>query len=64
MKGKVKFYNVIKKWGFIIGDDGIDYFVHYSQLETKETKLYQDDKVEFTPFKSEKGWSAMKVVKL
>ena len=64
MKGIVKFYNIQKLWGFITGDDGIDYFIHYSQLETKETKLDENDEVDFMPVKSEKGWSAMRVVKL
>ena len=29
-KGKVKFYNRDKKYGFITGDDGKDYFFHVS----------------------------------
>ena len=28
--GKVKFYNKEKKYGFITGDDGKDYFFHVS----------------------------------
>ena len=63
MKGTVKFYNVIKKWGFILGEDNIDYFVHHTQLR-KDVTLNKDDEVEFTPFESDKGWCAMKVEKL
>lgn len=63
MKGKVKFYNVIKKWGFILGDDGLDYFVHHSQLK-KDITLNKEDSVDFIPVESEKGWCAMKVRKL
>jgi len=62
MKGKVKFYNLQKLWGFIVGDDGIDYFVHYSQLK-KGIILNKDDEVDFMPVESEKGWSAMKIIK-
>jgi CspA family cold shock protein len=28
MKGKVKFFNCEKEFGFITGEDGKDYFVH------------------------------------
>lgn len=63
MRGKVKFYNIQRKWGFILGDDGLDYFVHYLQLK-KDVILNKDDEVDFMPVKSEKGWAAMKVVKL
>ena len=27
-KGKIKFYNKARKFGFIVGDDGNDYFFH------------------------------------
>jgi CspA family cold shock protein len=61
--GKIKFYNIQKKWGFIIGEDNFDYFFHYSQIK-KGTILNKDDEVEFIPVKSERGYQALKVVKL
>jgi cold shock protein len=32
MKGKVKFFNERKGFGFIAGEDGKDYFMHQSAL--------------------------------
>ena len=33
--GKVKFYNKEKKYGFITGDDGKDYFFHASGVSNE-----------------------------
>ena len=33
MKGTVKWYNVKKGYGFIAGEDGTDYFFHWSHLK-------------------------------
>ena len=32
MKGKVKWYNIKQGYGFINGEDGIDVFVHKSDI--------------------------------
>lgn len=62
MKGKVKFFNNEKEFGFIIGDDGKDYFVHKSGLEEGLT-LHENDEVEFTSEKGDRGLKAVKVSK-
>ena len=34
MTGKTKWFSPKKGYGFILGDDGNDYFVHYSQIKS------------------------------
>ena len=62
MKGKVKFFNHEKGFGFIIGDDGKDYFVHESGLE-KDVVIDEDDAVEFSTEQGDKGLKAINVKK-
>lgn len=62
MEGKVKWYNVKKGYGFIAGDDGNEYFVHFTGL-VKGTKLYADDVVTFEAVDTEKGLQAQQVSK-
>ena len=62
MKGKVKFFNHEKEFGFIIGDDGKDYFVHKSGLEDGLT-IDENDSVEFSTEEGDRGLKAVKVSK-
>ena len=62
MKGKVKFFNREKEFGFIIGDDGKDYFVHKSGLQDDLT-IDKDDLVEFSVEQGDRGLKAVKVSK-
>lgn len=60
MEGKVKFFNRIKGFGFINGNDGKDYFVHISAI--KENKyLNEGDEVSFESVEDEKGLKAKNV---
>ena len=63
MKGKVKFFNHEKEFGFITGDDGKDYFVHKSSLENDIT-INEDDLVEFSTEQDDRGLKAVKVSKV
>ena len=62
MKGKVKFFDHEKEFGFITGDDGKDYFVHKTGLQDDVT-LAEGDSVEFSTEKGDRGLKAIKVVK-
>lgn len=37
MKGRIKFFNRRKGFGFVTGEDGKDYFTSYAFLADKET---------------------------
>ncbi len=64
MKGKVKFFNTQKKFGFIAGEDGKEYFVHETGLESGVV-LNENDEVTFEIEQGEggKGPKAVKVAK-
>jgi CspA family cold shock protein len=60
--GTVKFYNRMKKFGFISQDEGEDVFVHESGIV--EGPISDDDKVEFDVEKGDKGLKAVNVKKI
>ncbi len=62
MKGKVKFYNEAKKFGFIAGEDGKEYFVHFSGLNAG-VAIREGDSVTFDVEQGEKGLKATNVSK-
>ncbi|MBI4453782.1 cold shock domain-containing protein [Candidatus Woesearchaeota archaeon] len=62
MKGTVKFFNVMKRFGFIAGEDGKEYFVHKSGME-EGLNLQENDAVEFEVEEGERGPKAVKVRK-
>jgi cold shock protein len=63
MQGKVKFYNVKKGFGFIVADDGKEYFVHMSGLQ-EGVRLNENDNVTFDVVEGERGPKAENVAKV
>lgn len=62
MKGICKFFSDEKGFGFIVGEDNQDYFVHFKQIISDGFKsLKSGEKVEFLPGKSVKGLVAESV---
>ena len=58
-KGKVKFFNVTKGFGFIIDNEsGEEYFVHSTGLIDR---IKEDDEVEYSLKEGKKGMNAVNV---
>ncbi len=62
MNGTVKFFNKIKGFGFITGEDGKDYFVHQTGLNPG-VYLQDNDAVTFDVEEGERGPKAVNVNK-
>lgn len=62
MKGKVKFFNETKGFGFISADDGNEYFVHQSDLQDG-VRLRENDEVTFDVEEGQRGPKAVNVSK-
>ncbi len=64
-KGKVKWFNENKGYGFIEREDGPDVFVHFTAIQMEGFKtLAEGEVVEFEVTEGEKGPQAANVMKL
>lgn len=62
ISGTVKWFNDKKGYGFIIGPDNNEYFVHFSNITIDGYKTLKDgDKVVFNPEQGLKGLEAKDV---
>jgi CspA family cold shock protein len=63
--GKVKWFNDTKGYGFIEAEDGVDVFVHHSDILGDGFKsLSEGDAVEFEVTQGAKGPKAAKVKRI
>jgi CspA family cold shock protein len=64
-KGKVKWFNNQKGYGFITPENGADVFVHHTAIQGEGYKsLEEGQAVEFEITKGPKGDQAVNVVKI
>ncbi|MFH1013627.1 MAG: cold shock domain-containing protein [Thermoplasmatota archaeon] len=61
MKGKVKWYNIQKGYGFIKGEDGKDVFVHKSDLSFWAVFLKKDEIVSYDIEHTKHGLKATEI---
>lgn len=61
MTGRIKMFNKDKGFGFILGDDGVDYFFHISSVNSFDD-LTRGTYVSFLSEKGSKGMVAKKVI--
>lgn len=62
MKGTVKFFNNMKGFGFITGEDDKEYFVHQTGIKDG-VALNENDAVEFDVEQGDRGPKAVNVGK-
>ena len=60
MKGTVKFFNNMRRFGFITGEDGNEYFFHETNL-AEGVSVEENDKVSFEVEQGDRGPKAVKV---
>jgi CspA family cold shock protein len=64
-RGQVKWFDPKKGYGFIVGPDGHDVFVHYSQIDQEGFRLLKDgEEVDYELVESDKGYQARQVQRL
>lgn len=65
LRGRVKWFELSKGYGYIAQEKGEDVFVHFTAIQNEGFKtLEAGDEVEFEAVKGEKGLRATKVIKL
>ena len=62
IEGVVKWFDARKGFGFIVGPEGQDIFVHFSVIEQTEgfRALRDGERVAYSAHEGDKGWTATK----
>jgi CspA family cold shock protein len=64
-RGRVKWFDPKKGYGFIIGPSGQDVFVHYSQIQADGFRTLKDGEwVDYELTQGDKGWQAREVAQV
>lgn len=64
-RGQVKWFDPKKGYGFILGPEGQDVFVHYSQIGGEGFRSLKDgEEVEYELTEGDKGFQARAVVRV
>ncbi len=64
VEGTVKWFDPRKGFGFIVGPEGQDIFVHFSRIEGEGFRVLRDGAtVTYDAALGEKGWQATRVVR-
>lgn len=63
VNGTVKWFNARKGFGFISDEEGVDYFVHFSEIQGEGfRRLIDGQRVTFEPGEDEMGRGVAKMV--
>jgi CspA family cold shock protein len=64
IEGVVKWFDPRKGFGFIVGPQGQDIFVHFTIIDGDGFRVLKDgSKVTYSAEKTDKGWKATRVVR-
>ena len=63
-RGTVKWFDSRKGFGFVVGPQGQDVFVHYSKIEGDGYRVLEDgSEVTYDAEKTDRGWHATRVTR-
>ena len=63
-EGTIRFFNYRKDYGFIVGDDDQEFFIHISAFAPDSTKPQEGQRVAFEIQRSPRGFRAVNVALL